>query len=375
MAFAPKPMLRGARPGIRADDWWNGLRTGLGDNSNALIAAGTALMAGDVAGAGRGFVAGAQVDDAYATAQKEKARRETALQAAIGNLRDKYNRPDLADFVDSGGYDAIMPAWEALIKGQQGGGIDPTSDIQNYEYGLANPGFRDWQTQRGGASEISLTPTWGIDEDPDSPTYNQQVLGQLGKDGRFHRTDMGGVRPIDPAMMAGNKKGATVDAETAAAARAALPAAKTQLDTTLAAIDLVANDEAGLNEWFGQFGPRGVYVHPGSRMGTWAGNFTQSEGQAFLQARQFLKGQGAITEIESYKAELAYSRMAAAKEKGDKQSFLQAAADFKAAVESGYANIQALAGGAYSEGALYGAAPAPGGVRTTSTGVTYSVGQ
>lgn len=341
------------------------------DHQNYLSALGAGLGQGQNIqsglSAGLAAVPQAKLLDDKALEQR-KAETKIAAQTDAFKSWLSTKRPDLVPLLDTG----VSPAElfnQAMAPPNTGPA--PTTDIQNFEYGQSHPGFLDFQTQKGGAAETSLTPTWGTDSDPQSPTYGQTVLGQLNKAGKFVRTELpAGVLPMDPRSLAGERTTGTADAKTAAAARAALPAAQVQRQTTLDAIDRVTSNEAGLNEWFGQWGPRGVYVNPGSKMGNFVSDFSQAEGQSFLQARQFLKGQGAITEIESAKAELAYSRMAAAKQSGDKQNFLQAAADFKQAVEEGYAKLEATAQGGYAAGSP---AISGGGGNQTSTGVQWSV--
>lgn len=79
----------------------------------------------------------------------------------------------------------------------------------------------------------------------------------------------------------------------------------------------------------------------------------QIQGGAFLQARQLLKGGGAITDFESQKAEQAFIRMNAAQEIGD---FTKAMNDFLDAVRAGLPKLQGQTGGA----AAPTAAPAVG---------------
>ena len=157
---------------------------------------------------------------------------------------------------------------------------------------------------------------------------------------------------FDPGGMAGARTASTVDAKSAAAARARLPGAEQAADIALKAIDLVVNDDAGLNEQFGQWGalPRNMWVQGGSPMGNWLANFEQARGQAFLQAREMLKGGGQITDFEGRRAEAAYSRMDAAARSGDKPTFLGAASDFREAVQIGLDKLREAAGGAYADG-------------------------
>lgn len=295
------------------------------------------------------------------TQQQQNATRELLAREA----------PDLAQLLDTGV--PMGEVWgEYFRRKSPQGGAKPIEvngqliDPNTFEV------LGDFRTVegKGGNAEVALQPTWMQDEN------GQWVLGQLAKDGKLVQTELPpGMRAANPGAISGDRTTGTVDAKTAGAARAALPGAAVQRDVTLAAIDRVTQDEAGLNEWFGQWGalPRGMTIQGGSKMGNWVANFSQAEGQSFLQARQFLKGQGAITELESAKAEQAYSRMAAAKQTGDKQTFLEAAADFKAAVEEGYRKLEATAAGAYAAPQPGAATPAASGSSVTSTGVPWSI--
>lgn len=327
-----------------------------------------------------GIGRGAQINQAqqpYRDQQQtlEEQRKRDALEKNQTSEWIKANFPQYSNLPAAQGWQAAMAD---LAAQRDASGPAMTSDIQNYEYGLANPGFTEWQTQRGGTAEISLTPTWGIDTDPNSPTYNKMVLGQLGKDNKFHRTEMNGVQPVDPATMQGNKTTTVVDAKTAATARAALPGAQQAIAIAKNAIDLVRNDTAGLDEQFGNTGPipnRNLPIIPGvfqQARGNWQANFSQAQGQAFMQARNMLKGGGPITDYEGMKGEAAYARMEQAVATGDKANFLRALDDFEAAVMDGYAKLVETANGGYAAGAP--SAANAGNFNTTSTGVQWSVG-
>ncbi len=171
---------------------------------------------------------------------------------------------------------------------------------------------------------------------------------------------------FNPGIAAGERSGATVDAKTAAAARASMPGAEQANAMTADAMaELRRPDvQAGMQEWFSQVGPRGVYVNPGSPMGTFVAATTQADGGAFMQARQMLKGGGQITDYEGRRGEDAYSRMNAAMKSGDLQSYLRALSDFESAVAEGYAKLQAVAQGGYDAGSIGG-----GGAPASSGGV------
>ena len=300
--------------------------------------------------------------DAYAASEAEKAERLKQINVTAEALKQW---PDLVKLAEAGNDMAplLSEAFKRMSPGYgQTAQADLPASIQEYQFAKDQGftgSFMDFQTQRGGAAEVSLTPTWGIDTDPNSPTYNKPVLGQLNKAGKFVKTELpAGVQPMDPGQLAGVRTEATVDAKTAGAARAALPGAQQQRDVALKGIELVTTDEKGLGEQFGTIlgvPQRNLPVYPGSALGNWQANFQQVKDQAFLQARQFLKGQGAITEMESAKAEGAYSRMEAAAKSGDKGTFLAAAEDFKDAINDGYAKLEQTAAGGYAAGA---AAPA-----------------
>jgi hypothetical protein len=321
-------------------------------NRNMLLGAGSGFLSGDLGNVGRYAADGRQADDAYATQQKAEADRAAQINQTAQWARTQF--PELANAPDELVAQMAPGLWE---KQMMGGAASPTSDIQNYEYSLANPGFAEWQTQRGGAAEVSLTPTWGIDTDPASPTYNKPVLGQLNKAGQFVKTQLpAGIQPLDPATMAGEKSGATVDAKTAAAARAALPGAQQALTIAQKAIALVRDDVAGLNEQFGNtwgVPNRNLPTVPGvfqQSKGNWQANFSQAKGQGFMQAREMLKGGGPITDYEGMKGEAAFSRMEQAVAIGDKETFLLALKDFEEAVNDGYQKLLATASGEYSAG-------------------------
>lgn len=81
----------------------------------------------------------------------------------------------------------------------------------------------------------------------------------------------------------------------------------------------------------------------------------QLSGQAFLQARQMLKGGGAITDFESNKAEQAFIRLNQAQSEAD---FKRALDDFNSAVQEGYRKLSAKVSGAGNMPSTYEAAPA-----------------
>lgn len=253
---------------------------------------------------------------------------------------------------------------EALIGKQidpNKGGTQPTSDIQNFEYGQSHPGFSDYQTQKGGSAETSLTPTWGVDAD------GNPVIMQLNKAGVAAQTELPeGISPIDPRQLAGMKAGGTIDGKTQASAQALLPTAELAAQQTLDVIGKLRSDEKGLAETFGNtLGIPNVITPtmPGTAKANYAALLDQAKGKVFLTAYQSLKGGGAITEVEGLKAEQALARLSTAQ---SKDAYLSALVDFEQAVKDGLEKVKYAASGGQSEipGAPTqgGGGPKPGAV-------------
>ncbi len=212
--------------------------------------------------------------------------------------------------------------------------------------------FQDaYKLQTGGAADpvnYGTTIQYGRDE------AGNLVPLQAGNDGTLIRSELPpGVVSVDPGAAAGARAGATYDAKTVAAANAALPAVEQNLGIALDAIDRLRNDKAGLEANFSQWGalPRSMYVQGGTPLANWMTNLNQASGQAFMQARQALKGGGQITDYEGKRAEAAISRISDAAKSGDVQTFLAALDEFEAAITDGYAKLREVAGGNYQPGA------------------------
>lgn len=119
-----------------ADDFWTKLNTGLSNNSNALIGLGSGMLSGNnfsqgLAAGGQGFMQGAQTDDAFATTKKAEAERQDNLNQTIKFMQDR-GYDDLVAAAQSGNMNA---AWnEALRRSSPQAALDPTSDMQNYQF-------------------------------------------------------------------------------------------------------------------------------------------------------------------------------------------------------------------------------------------------
>ena len=333
-----------------------------GNNQNYLGALGAGIGSGQniQSGLSNGLqmVPQAKQMDLEANRQRE-ADAKVLAQTNATQAWLAQNHPDLAQMVEAG-----MPvgeAWNIATQrmSPQGGGNDYPASVQEYEYARQNGyegSFMDWQTRdKGSGNRPALGTTIYTARDA-----NGNLVPMQAGQGEFVPTQLPDGLTFDPGGMAGAKTTATVDAKTAGAARAALPGAEVSYNNTQRAVAELRTNTKGMNEWFSQIGPRGIYVDPGSPMGQFWAAAEPTNNQAFMQAREALKGGGQITDFEGRKAEDAFSRMRAAMEKGNQDQYLRALADFEEAVALGYAKLRETAQGGYGAGspAVSGGAPA-----------------
>ena len=325
---------------------------------------------------------GRQQDDAYAKMQAEEAERQKKITDAAA-LKDKYSK----FFIDNGRADIAQGIVDGLVEPgaaymdfikPKDAGSQPAS-VQEYQFysdqttaaGQQPLPYDEWrkgsnQTVRAGLGQpIAMRNKKTGEFAPFQPMSDGTMINTLTGE-PANEADWS----YDPAAVTGAKTTATVDAKTAAAARAALPSAEQMKTVTDQAIAGVRASTAGMKEWFGQIGPRGAYIHPGSEMGKFYAAASPTNAQAFMQARNMLKGGGQITDYEGRRAEDAISRMQAALDTGDQTQYLEAVADFEAAVIDGYNKLQQTAQGGYAAGTP--AVGGQGGNKTTS-GVSWSV--
>lgn len=302
-----------------------------------------------------GFAGAAQArpaDNAYIASKAADAAR----QAQIGQTAEwvKQNFPQYGSLPPDQGFQLAMQTMGRAPKEP----VDPTktyegrlqagkdqgltgSELATYALTGNLPGDRN-------NSKFGNTPVMATDG------KGNWIAVQPGSDGTTNQMQFPpGFHP-DPGGLAGTKTTATVDAKTAGAARAALPGAQQAFDLANKAADSLLNDSAGMSEQFGNTlgfpNQKFPMAYPGSPMARFRTNLEQGQGNAFLQARQVLKGAGQVTDYEGAKAEAAYSRMTLAAQNNNQQEFIAAVQDFKAAVAEGYQKIQAAAQGDYKAG-------------------------
>ena len=354
----------------------------LGSHSNTLTGLGAGLVSGQNFSQGVGLglenaARGRAIDLADTRQKQEDAKAAKYENQTIKWVKTYY--PQYADLPPDQAFQLALSDYKA----SKSAGPQQTSDIQNYEYGLTHPDFAKTLTQKGGAAETALVPNYGTDtrwiNGGVGHGHGRTVLMQLNKAGQNIPTQMPpGVQPIAPDEMAGLKKTATVDANTAAVARSQLPGVQQAYMLTHQALsnfdpnntsDAAQSVRAGEGEQFSK-----VMGIPTGQMlpaigGTHKANFRnivdQLSGQAFLNIRQALKGAGQVTDFEGAKGEIALSRMKAAADAGDEPAFKQALFDYSQALDNGMQLLNDTAAGKYSQRSLeiiaeqQGGAPGP----------------
>lgn len=332
----------------------------VGNNRNLLRGFGSALLSD-----GMDF---SQVP-MYAALDDERRQKSAEWTSAEGGKRklldvlsnygDGY--ADIAEALSSGVIDA-REGYNLMFKRQTELRAEAEADAKNKQYAqfITDPTLKQLVAAGAmdGAEAYKLEhPSanggdWGTAIQPGVDAAGNLVPLRAAPGGGLSIAPMpDGVR-YAPDALVGAKTNATVDAKTAAAARAALPGAQQAREVTDKAMAEIRANADGMREWFGQVGmaPRGMYVQGGTPMAKFVGAAKNASAQAFMQARAMLKGGGQITDYEGRRAEDAYSRMQSAMETGDQDQYLRAIADFEEAVISGYNKLVSTAQGDYSAG-------------------------
>jgi hypothetical protein len=297
-------------------------------------------------------------------AQQPPAMPQAAPQAQA--MPQQQGGPDLAllmevvsnPFMDQGTKAFAMAQLQQHMQAQ-----DPAHQL-DMEYKRAQLAKLQAEAAGGGEDGIFGTPIYGVD-----PETKKTVLGAMGKDGKFHRLDTGGVdvtpgvtwqdfgthrqafdnrsgAPIGPAVPKENYQEA-FDTGAGGEAGQRQAAAAASLPTDLAAAEQAVSDLDALINHPGLPAIAGSVdqYRPAWTMGPEGrdalARFNQAKGRAFLQAFGMLKGGGTVTEIEGLKAEQAMARMDRALSEAD---FKKALEDFRDAVKTGTEKLRQKAG-------------------------------
>lgn len=170
---------------------------------------------------------------------------------------------------------------------------------------------------------------------------------QVGPNGSFVPTALPDGVSFDPGAMNAERAAGNIVGRGAGQAALDLPGAATEVQRITTQIaDLKAHP--GLDEVFGNlFGwspipNQWAPTLPNTDKASALARIDQMSGNAFLNGRALLKGQGQITDFESRKAENAFARLSTAQ---TKEEFMGALDEFQQALEEGYAKIAAHAQG------------------------------
>lgn len=280
-------------------------------------------------------------------------QRQTQAQTAERNKTLDYfraNSPEYAAMIEAG-----MEPTEALslyarqrfAKPEKGQGFINAGGGHLYDTETGQ-----WVSAPGGGSEgtAGLMPVWLQDE------QGNPVLGQMTKDGKVIRSEMDeGLTPVGPYQKSFETKRGEAAGKATGEAAGALPGASMTAQRVAQQVEDLKTDPY-LENMLGPVNSRLPNVTQDSARVQ--GRLNQLQGGAFLEARQALKGGGAITDYEGQKAEQAYARLNQAQSPED---FRAALDEFNYYVQQGLAKLQAQASQQQMGGGYPGAAPAAPG--------------
>jgi hypothetical protein len=243
----------------------------------------------------------------------------------------RQNAPEYASMVDAGL--PLDEAWKSYTHqkyAQKGQGIINAGSGNLYDSATGK-----WLSAPGGGvqSKAGLTPVLLQNDNGDL------IYGQATQDGKIVASSMpDGYKPVSPYQKSFETNRGMKEGQAVGAAAGALPGA-TQLSQNIAQqVDDLKNDPYLPNMVGPVYGRMPNFTADAERVQE---KINQLQGGAFLQARQALKGGGAITDYEGRKAEEAYTRLSQAQNLDD---FKKALDDFNFYTQQGLAKLQAQAG-------------------------------
>jgi hypothetical protein len=291
----------------------------------------------------------------------KKDRAQTAERNKTLEYLQQSN-PELAQMVAAGM--PINEAWDTLAK-QRFGKQDSQGIINAGSGNLYDSVNQKWLSAPGGGAEgiAGLQPVLLQDENGNT------VIGQLTKDGKLIRSQIeDGLTPVNPYQKNFEASKGAAEGKVTGEAAGALPGVSQMAQHLNEQVESLKSDPY-LPSMLGPMDSRLPNLTQDA--GRVQGKLDQLQGGAFLQARQMLKGGGAITDYEGQKAEAAYARLNQAQSPED---FKAALDEFNMYVQQGLAKLQQQAGQQRMGGGMPQPGPqqAPGG-NTTSSGVQWSV--
>lgn len=227
---------------------------------------------------------------------------------------------------------------------------------------LFNSETGEWVSAPGGGidSVAGLQPVWLRDEKTGQP-----VLGQMRKDGTVVRSGMPeGTQAIGPYDVNFDKAAGSAAGKGTGEASVALPGVQHMAGKVAQQVEELKNDPY-LGRMLGPVDSRLPNVS--SDANRVQSKIQQLAGEAFLSARQALKGGGAITDYEGQKAEAALARLNTAQSEED---FKAALDEFNYHVQLGMHLLQQQAGQQRMEQGNTVPAPSGGNTRIRFNPVT-----
>jgi hypothetical protein len=296
---------------------------------------------------------------AYGQAKAQTAQKNKTMDYF------RQNAPEYAAMVDSGL--PLEEAWKSYTQrkyAQKGQGY-----VNAGGGNLFDTATGKWISAPGGGvdSVAGLQPIWLRGKD------GRPVLGQLRKDGSIVRSAMpDGLEPVPPYDVNFDKASGTAAGTASGTAAGALPGA-TSLANKISEQVTSLKTDPHLSYMLGPIDSRLPNVT--SDAARVQSKIQQLQGEAFLTARQALKGGGAITDYEGQKAEEALARMNQAQSVED---FNAALDEFNQHVQMGLQILQQQASQRplYQGGGMGQQQPtpsAPAGGNTTSSGVKWRI--
>lgn len=309
-----------------------------------------------------GLQHGVSVDQENAIIRQKQQEQQAAVE------QEKQRQAQITAYLKAHAPQfASLPPDEGLKMAQSSvtGGGDPAS-LQEYKFyanqellaGRQPKSFEDWrigsnQTIKAGLGQPILLRSKANPNEvrafmPMSDGTYMDPLTQKPADDSW---------TFDPAYLAALKAQGGQYGGDVAKAQFDAPSEKLNVEQTVAAINDIRNEKAGMAEQFGVFGfnntPLGnigipqqmTPATPGSPKARFQVAVDRGVNRAFMGAREMLRGGGSITDFESRKAESAITNMQLAMEKGDQAQFLKALDDFEQAVKDGYQKLLTQAGG------------------------------
>ena len=302
---------------------------------NALLGFGAGMLSPGLSGAATGAMQGMALDRQYAMDAEEQATKAAETTQTQAWLQSNY--PQYANLPVEQGWQLAMQE-EAAKKSGAG------SDLMSVGGHIYNRSSGQWISPPETAENrqnISLTPQWGQDAQGNPVMLQPSSTGEL-----VQAQAPEGVTLLGPYGTSADRAAGTAFGKGTGSAQFDLPAAALTTQQTLAAIESVRNQAAGMEEQFGNI--MGVPQQmlptlPASERANFQVETNRLINRTFLEAREVLRGGGQITDFESRKAEGAISNLEEAMTRGDKALFQKSLDELEQAVRDGYAKLEVQA--------------------------------